>query len=95
MGEVSSNEGFLTIQLQEELSPEKLFDLKELSVVEQVEQTQRMEYVITYNDQLEPYFDQQLLKFLADKSVKYRQLIKGRSLEEQLFTEREMNVVNS
>ena len=91
---VSNNAGFLTIQLLDELSPEHLNNLQSLSVVEHIEHIQRLEYVITYDDKLEPYFDQQLLQFLAQHSVKYRQLIKGRSLEEQLFTETERAAVN-
>jgi len=91
---VSNNAGFLTIQLLDELSPEHLNNLQSLSVVEHIEHIQRLEYVITYDDKLEPYFDQQLLQFLAQHSVKYRQLIKGRSLEEQLFTEIERTAVN-
>ncbi|NMP30664.1 ABC transporter ATP-binding protein [Thalassotalea sp. M1531] len=94
IGESSSNAGYLTIQLLDELAPKNLSLLQKLSSVEQVEQTQRMEYLITYDDQLEPYFDQQLLGFLADNALKYRQLIKGRSLEEQLFTDSDKNVVN-
>ena len=95
IGEVSSNAGYLTIQMLDEFTPNKMLALQELSVVQHIEQTQRMEYVITYDDQLEPYFDQQLLGFLADNALKYRQLIRGRSLEEQLFTESEKSVVNS
>ena len=95
ISDASSNQGYLTIQLLEELTAEKLALMESLAVVEQVEQTQRLEYLITYDDQLEPFFDQQLLQFLADNALKYRQLIKGRSLEEQLFTDKELTVVNS
>ncbi len=95
IGEVNNNAGYLTIQLLDELTPNKKIQLQELPVVQHIEQTQRMEYVITYDDQLEPYFDQQLLAFLAENALKYRQLIRGRSLEEQLFTESEKSVVNS
>lgn len=89
---VSSNAGYLTIQLLDEFSPQVLTQLQSIPVVEHVERTQRMEYVITYDDKLDPYFDQQLLKFLADSALKYRQLIKGRSLEEQLFTDSHKDV---
>ena len=94
IGEGSSNAGYLTIQLFDELAPENLSLLQNMSSVQHIEQTQRMEYLITYDVQLEPYFDQQLLSFLADNALKYRQLIKGRSLEEQLFTNLGKNVVN-
>jgi len=94
IAEVSNNAGYLTIQLLEELSTEQLAQLQALPVVEHIDQSQRMEYVITYDDKIDPYFDQQLLRFMADNAIKYRQLIKGRSLEEQLFTDSEL-VVNS
>lgn len=94
IGEGNANVGYLTIQLANELAPTNLSLLQRLSSVLHIEQTQRMEYLITYDDQLEPYFDQQLLSFLAENALKYRQLIKGRSLEEQLFTNLGKNVVN-
>lgn len=93
--EVSTNAGFLTVQLLNELTPQNISQLEALSAIEHIEQTQRLEYVITYDDKLEPYFDQQLLGFLANNALRYRQLMKGRSLEEQLFTESEKKVVNS
>ena len=91
ISEVNTHQGFLTVLLHEPLSEEGYAELEALEAVEGVSQTQRMEYVITYDNQLEPYFDQQLLQFFADRSIKYRQLTKGRSLEEQLFNERELN----
>lgn len=94
IAEVSHNAGYLTIQLLEELSADLHNQLHALPVVEHIEQSQRMEYVITYDDKIDPYFDQQLLRFLADNAVKYRQLIKGRSLEDQLFTQSDQKVIN-
>ncbi|WP_448564894.1 ABC transporter ATP-binding protein [Thalassotalea ganghwensis] len=95
IGESSSNAGYITVQLLDALAQDKQLILNNLSAVEHIEQTNRMEFVITYNEQIEPYFDQQLLKFFADNGIKYRQLIKGRSLEEQLFTHAERMVSNS
>jgi ABC-2 type transport system ATP-binding protein len=85
IGECNSNADYLTIQLLDEIAPKNFSLLQKLSSVQHIEQTQRMEYLITYDVQIEPHFDQQLLSFLADNTLKYRQLIKGRSLEEQLF----------
>ena len=92
--EISTNAGYLTIQLLSELTSQQTMQLDSLAAVKHIEQIQRLEYVITYDDKLEPYFDQQLLGFLADNALRYRQLIKGRSLEEQLFTESDKHAVN-
>lgn len=60
--------------------------IKAMSAVESVNSDQRNEFVITYDGTYQPDFDQQLLKQMAQKQWGYRRLIKGKTLEEQLFS---------
>ncbi len=52
-----------------------------------VEQKQKNEYLIKYDAQIAPMFDQLLLRCVADNGWEYRQLLKGKSLEEKLFAQ--------
>jgi len=92
---VNSNAGFLTIQLTHDLAEVHFSKLRTKPAVQHIEKIQRQEYVIRYDEQIAPCFDQELLSFLVEYSLTYRQLIKGRSLEEQLFTHIDKQAVNS
>lgn len=60
--------------------------IKVMPSVDFVSSDQRNEFVITYDATQQPNFDQQLLKLMAEQQWGYRRLIKGKTLEEQLFS---------
>ncbi|NRB40640.1 MAG: ABC transporter ATP-binding protein [Pseudomonadales bacterium] len=81
-----SRESFLTVHVQD--VPQQVFidEIKQLSAVKEIQSDQKNEFLITYDGQNTPDFDQHLLKTLADKNWPYRRLIKGKTLEEKLFS---------
>lgn len=60
-------------------------DIAQLAAVYSVDSRQHEEFVIAYYHQDNPILDQQLLQLLAQHQIPYRQLVHGRSLEDQLF----------
>lgn len=81
-----SDSGYLTIQMDvpENIDPSLVF--KQLASVIDVQHPQKYEYVIQYDNNHGVEFDQQLLSCLAEHGWNYYQLIKGKTLEEQLFS---------
>ncbi len=77
--------GYLTIKLEQSNISNILENLQSLPGVTDIEKKQQGAIVIRYNESTHPYLDQQLLKFLADNNQTYRHIIKGRTLEDQLF----------
>lgn len=90
-GKVSSSEreDFITIQLDVAESSEVIISaFSQLEGVSNVHQTQKDEYIIQYDREKSANLDLLLLKHLADQGWRYKQLLKGKTLEEQLFSEK-------
>lgn len=78
--------GFLTLTLKQKLTSLDLVNkIEALNSVLKVEEKQDNEFIIQYHQESNPTLDQDLLKLLAKEAVEYRQIIQGRSLEDQLF----------
>jgi len=83
---MASEDSFLTIHM-EGVARESFIDhISNMSSVTSVRSDQKNEFVICYDAGLTPDLDQQLLQALASKQWHYRRLIKGRTLEDRLFT---------
>ncbi len=82
----NSQESYLTVQLEDAHKNTVLEVVSKLSGVSQVKSEQKNEFVICYDAQVSPDLDQKLLHCLAKESWQYRRLIKGKTLEEQLFS---------
>ncbi len=82
----NNQESYLTIQLEDADKKLALRVLSGMNGVKEVMSEQKNEFVICYDAQTAPDLDQQLLRCLANQSWQYRRLIKGQTLEEQLFS---------
>jgi ABC-2 type transport system ATP-binding protein len=82
----SNHQHFLTVELESLSSQDVINRLSELQGVESVKNNNKNEFVIGYDAQQVPDLDQKLLQTLADQSWQYRRLIKGKTLEEKLFS---------
>ncbi len=76
---------FITVQMEPCPASELVAKLQALDGVVQVSSSQKNEFIIEYNSQIQPRMDQQIMNCLADNHWNYRQLIQGKSLEEKLF----------
>ncbi len=61
-------------------------DISKIASVLSVSSDQKNEFVVRYDAAAAPDMDQQLLQRLASQSWDYRRLIKGKTLEERLFS---------
>lgn len=78
--------GYLTIQMEVPTNVDPSLVLAQIPGVIEVTHPQKYEYVIQYDSQQGIEFDQKLLSCLAENGWNYYQLIKGKTLEEQLFS---------
>ncbi|OUS25588.1 ABC transporter [Gammaproteobacteria bacterium 45_16_T64] len=77
---------FLTVHM-DKCSPDEFVNtVKTLNGVSAVTPSQKNHFVIDYNPINAPLLDQQLLRCIDENQWDYRQLIKGKTLEEQLFS---------
>ncbi len=76
---------FITVQMEPCPTSELVAKLQALDGVVQVSSSQKNEFIIEYNSQIQPRMDQQIMRCLTDNDWNYRQLIQGKSLEEKLF----------
>jgi ABC-type multidrug transport system ATPase subunit len=76
---------FITVQMEPCPTSELVTQLQALDGVIKVSSSQKNEFIIEYNPQIQPRMDQQIMNCLADNDWNYRQLIQGKSLEEKLF----------
>jgi len=83
---VEGTSDFITLTLKEydKANIEKSFST--ITGFESLQLIQADEYIIQYNNNLNPYFDQNLLTLMTENNWQYRQIIKGKTLEEQLFS---------
>lgn len=85
--EKTEQSSYLTIHMTDAPNEEFLGTVNRLSGVISVNRRQKNEYIIQYDPLLAVNFDQQLLLCLFENSWNYRQLIKGKTLEEKLFSD--------
>ncbi len=76
---------FLTVQMESYPENEVIQTLQAIDGVVDVSSSQKNEYIIEYNPVLQSRMDLQVMTCLAEKHWNYRQLLKGKSLEEKLF----------
>lgn len=81
-----SSQQQLSLLLAEPATTELLTVLENLSGVSEVRVQQKNRLLIHYNANQAPRLDGQLLDCLAQHHIEYRQLTKGMSLEDQLFS---------
>ena len=80
-------DSYLTIHMMDPTSGELLSTLQQMPGVLKVKQQHNNEFIICYDARYSLDLDQKLLACLANKGWNYRQLIKGKTLEEKLFSE--------
>jgi ABC-2 type transport system ATP-binding protein len=76
---------FLTVLMNGPQTQEIQTTLQSLANVESIASKNKNEFVLKYNHNKAPDLDQQLLKTLSEKGWSYRQLTRGKTLEDQLF----------
>lgn len=83
----SQTTGFLTVQMEVngDIDPTTVFS--DLVGVTGVSNSQKNDFVIEYDINASDDLDQRLLACIASNGWNYHQLIKGKTLEEQLFSE--------
>jgi ABC-2 type transport system ATP-binding protein len=81
-----SSTGFLTVQMDTSGSVDPTLIFKNLAGVNEVTHSQKNEFVLQYDIATAVDLDQQLLACIAQNGWNYHQLIKGKTLEEQLFS---------
>ncbi len=81
-----SSTGFLTVQMDVADTVDPTLIFHNLPGVSAVTKPQRSEYVLQYDMNESPDLDLQLLRCIAENGWSYHQLIKGKTLEEQLFS---------
>ena len=79
-----NNDGMISIILRTGATPDKQ-ELAQVSGVTSVTMRTPTELVVEYDHQQYPQTDITVLQSLADQQVSYRRLVKGRSLEDQVF----------
>lgn len=81
-----SHSSFLTLQMavNGDIDPSSAF--ADLSGVIAIDHSQKNDFVIEYDPLTAADLDQRLLACIADNGWHYQQLIKGKTLEEQLFS---------
>lgn len=87
-GAQQAKQSYLTVVLEASVPASVSQLLAQLPGVLDVQQQQKHEYQLVYNPDLATDVDLQLLQLLASNGWQYRQLSKGLSLEQQLFSEK-------
>ncbi len=82
----NASESYLTIQLEQVETQLFINSISKLPSVVDVVCEHKNEFVIHYDGQKSPDLDQQLLQHLVKENWHYRRLIKGKTLEEKLFS---------
>jgi len=77
---------FLTVLMNNPQAQEVQATLQNLASVESIVSKNKNEFVLKYNHEKAPDLDQQLLKIISEKGWSYRQLTRGKTLEDQLFS---------
>ena len=77
---------FLTVLMNDYQAQDVQASLRSLVGVESITSKNRNEFMLKYNHEKAPNLDQQILKMLSEKGWSYRQITRGRTLEDQLFS---------
>ncbi len=83
--EAEGNTGFFTLQMETCPADELMHALKALNGVVNVRNPQKNEFLVEYLPEKAPQMDIEILTCLAKHHWHYRQLTRGKSLEEKLF----------
>ena len=81
-----SFDDYLTLLLVDSSSDKAIKHLSQLDGIKSVDTTKAGECLIHYNKAQYPTLDQRVLASLFEQGIEYRSLIKGRTLEEKLFS---------
>lgn len=82
----NTDSDYITLTIKSH-DPEKFKQqLSQMNGFEKLDQVQSDEYIIQYNQQSNPQFDWELIRMISANGWNYHQLIKGKTLEEQLFS---------
>ena len=77
---------YLTLQLEQEANETLLIQLRQLAGVQAISQPQKKQLVFTLQPEQADSFDISLLQCLAAHGWRYRNLTKGQTLEQKLFS---------
>ena len=76
---------FITLQMETCPAQEVIAELQALEGVLQVTNSQKNEFIVAYDPDLQPHMDLQLMQCINIHHWQYRQLSHGKTLEEKLF----------
>jgi len=76
---------FITLQMEDCPAQEVMAKLEALAGVLKVTNPQKNEFIVAYNPEIQPSMDQQLMQCISANRWQYRQLSRGKTLEEKLF----------
>ena len=83
--QVDDDSNVLRIRLVDVPADEFMQAMQSLIGVKQIERRELGSYVIEFDASTAPHFDQSVLRLLAERGWRYRQLVLGQSLEDKLF----------
>ena len=83
---------FITVQMEPCPASELVAKLQALDSVVQVSSSQKNEFIIEYNSQIQPRMDQQIMNCLADNDWNYRQLDSRKIVRRKTVFWRKMTV---
>lgn len=78
---------FITLQLESYPASEVISTLQQLQGVIAITSPQKNEYIIEFSVLQEPNLDAKIMMLLSEKNWSYRQISRGKTLEEKLFFE--------
>ncbi|MCH9698299.1 MAG: ABC transporter ATP-binding protein [Gammaproteobacteria bacterium] len=81
----NASQRYLTLVLESYPENDVIQRLQEINGIARVSVTQKNEYLIEYDALVEPAMDLKVMTNLSENQWNYKQLLKGKSLEEQLF----------
>jgi len=85
--DATSSSQFFTLQLESYPAEDVIKKLQNLTGVVQVKNPQKNEFIMEYNADVESKMDVKIMTCLAENNWQYRQLSRGKTLEEKLFFE--------
>ncbi len=83
--EAGTTTQFFTVQMEPCHAMEVITKLSPLKGVVQVTSPQKNEFIVEYNAAIEPKIDLQIIMCLMENNWQYRQISRGKTLEEKLF----------
>jgi len=83
--DTTSSSQFFTLQLESYPAEDVIEKLRNLTGVIQVTNPQKNEFIMEYNAEVESKMDVKIMVCLTENNWQYRQLSRGKTLEEKLF----------